>query len=113
MSSAIPLPHLAHGLAEELRHAAELADGLQDALGFDGHGQAAGEFIQSAQGLDLLTQTLGALHGFVRDLCELLPADLYIDPTPATRTITLASVRDRLLGSERPCPAQAATIDFF
>jgi hypothetical protein len=113
MTPAIPLPHLAHSLAEELRHAAELADGLQGALVLDRAGDVSGGFLQSAQGLDLLTQKLQALHSFVRDLCELLPADFHLDPTPATRTITLASVKDRLSGSGRVSAAPAAAVEFF
>jgi hypothetical protein len=114
MTPHVPLPRLAQSLAEELRHAAEIADDLQNTVALDRIADAADpSFVQSAQALDLLTQKLQALHSFVHSLCDLLPADCHIDSHAATHAITLASVKNRLCGAPACSGTAPDALEFF
>lgn len=85
------------GVAHELGLLQTHALRLQDAC----HPHALGGGLDSAvirelQGLDLISQRLGVLVTFVRDLSGALPHDVAVDLTHALRAVTLHDLGERL-----------------
>jgi hypothetical protein len=114
-------PELPHGLAgslEGVAHELGLLQThslrLQDAC----HASALGGgldpiVIRELQGLDLISQRLGVLTSFVRDLIGALPYDQALDLGHALGAVTLHDLAERLgahsVGVQAPAAAESAT----
>lgn len=102
-------PDLPHGLAGGLEGVAQelvlLRDRLlwmQDACAAPDLGAALDAVvIRELQGLDLATQRLDMLAGFIRGLIEAAPFDAAIDLTGALAGVTLQDMADRLSSHAR------------
>ena len=109
----VALPQLVGRLADEIGQMTAMAGTLQVAVRVDDSFDVEdGDRLRSAQNLDLLTQTLGALHCFVQTLRDMVPLDHHVDARRATRDVKLASVRERL-SSGRVAHAVPAELDLF
>ena len=106
-AASVPLPVVMERVAGEIGDLNSLAEALQSVVGrltmlADPHD---GELMKTAQSFDLLTQRLGSLSGFLDHLPGLLPGACRIDVADATRTMPLASLKDRLChDGRRPEP---------
>ena len=90
---ALTLREMVNGIGAELALLTAMVERLQDALG----GQpGAGGASESLQCLDLVTQSLAALSGFLALAARGVDPALQIDLTAALATIKVAQIAHRL-----------------
>jgi hypothetical protein len=98
-----PLYSVLEALGEEFHELGHFAEQVQAWLG--------PAFVQLAdnpdchrgvQSLDMLTQRLAALSGYMRSLCRLLPQEWQVNTHQALSNITLSDLQYRLKGISKP-----------
>lgn len=94
----VPVSHLLDVFQAELNELAGLADGLQDVVAEVALGapSARETFLNEAQSLDFIVQRLRSLATFMRLVAPGMEIDWTVDPRAAARSLTLASLTERL-----------------
>lgn len=107
---AVPLSRTLGACARELSALAarceELQTGLAPAL-------RSGAAIEEAQALDLLTQSLAAVAGYLGEVSAELPAELTIDPRDAAAKVPLAEMARRLVGMRPHAAPESGELEMF
>ena len=95
--AALELGRILRAVGEEVADLGKMACGLQESLSPSefgpGWGRAA---LDRLQALDILTQRLDGIAGFLHALAPTLPADWLCDATRAAEAMTLADLARRL-----------------
>lgn len=87
-------------LESELRHLAQIADQLQEAIGelvSEAPPAPRRSFVSKAQNLDILVQSLHGIATYLAILTRTVPESWMLDPGEAVRAVKLSNLAQRLL----------------
>jgi len=104
-----PIPAVLNVVGEELQHLAVAVERLHDIVELPGVRDSlrAARCFDVLQGIDHVTQNLGALSEFLTALARTVPEEWTLDTTAARDALLIASLSERLKQPHEPRPTSA------
>lgn len=106
-------------LARELDESAALVDDLHALVELSARAGVArdGDFVRSAQSIDMLQQRLAGLSHFISELAELTPSHWLVESHAAAKKLKLSKLAERLShmgdGPLSHCDHEAGELEMF